>query len=91
MVLESPHRLLETLEDAAAVLGDREAAVGRELTKLHEEILRGPLAAVRAQLAAREQVRGEVVLVIAGAAPAEAGEESESDQSDQSEQSDPSD
>jgi 16S rRNA (cytidine1402-2'-O)-methyltransferase len=66
LVLESPHRLLETLEDAASVLGDRPAAVCRELTKLHEETLRGRLSAVRDVLGARDQIRGELVVVIGG-------------------------
>jgi 16S rRNA (cytidine1402-2'-O)-methyltransferase len=66
VVLESPHRLLEALADAESVLGDRRAAVCRELTKLHEETLRGTLSTVRNDLADRERVRGEVVLVIAG-------------------------
>jgi 16S rRNA (cytidine1402-2'-O)-methyltransferase len=48
-------------------LGDREAALCRELTKLHEEVLRAPLSAIRASLAARDAIRGEIVLVVAGA------------------------
>ena len=62
---EAPHRVRETLADAEEVLGDREAALARELTKLHEEFLRGRLSDIRARLA--EQVpRGEMTLVIAG-------------------------
>ena len=61
---ESPHRLLASLDDAVAELGaDRPAAVARELTKLHEEILRGPLAGLRAELGERE-LRGEFVVVV---------------------------
>ncbi len=67
---ESPVRILETLADLEATLGDREAFLGRELTKLHEEHLRGPLSSVRAGLSKRESVRGEVVLVLAGAGEA---------------------
>ena len=66
---ESPHRIAEALADARDVLGaDRRAAVCRELTKLHEEIRRGTLA----ELAdwAAEGVRGEIVIVVAGAEPA---------------------
>jgi 16S rRNA (cytidine1402-2'-O)-methyltransferase len=66
--LEAPTRLEAFLADAEEVLGDREAVVGRELTKLHEELLRGPLSALRATLRARERVRGEATIVVAGAA-----------------------
>jgi 16S rRNA (cytidine1402-2'-O)-methyltransferase len=66
VVFESPHRLLASLDDALAELGDRPAAVCRELTKLHEEILRGPLSELRAELAARDALRGEFVLVLGG-------------------------
>ncbi|WP_214368155.1 16S rRNA (cytidine(1402)-2'-O)-methyltransferase [Pseudonocardia sp. H11422] len=66
---ESPHRLAETLADAVAVLGcDRAAAVCRELTKKHEEVLRGPLSELAAW-AAEGPVRGEITVVLAGAAP----------------------
>ncbi|HSM49842.1 MAG TPA: 16S rRNA (cytidine(1402)-2'-O)-methyltransferase [Thermoanaerobaculia bacterium] len=77
VLFESPHRLLASLADALAELGDRPAAIGRELTKLHEEILRGPLAALRDELAARPSLKGEFVLVIGGSADAQAtsGEE----------------
>lgn len=65
---ESPHRILASLEDAAAELGDRPAAVCRELTKLHEETLRGSLAELRAELAGRPAVKGEIVVVVGRAA-----------------------
>jgi 16S rRNA (cytidine1402-2'-O)-methyltransferase len=68
VVFESPHRLLASLADALAELGDRPAAVGRELTKLHEEVLRGRLSELTATLAARPALKGEFVLVIAGSA-----------------------
>jgi 16S rRNA (cytidine1402-2'-O)-methyltransferase len=61
---ETPHRILEALEDVAAVLGPRPAVVARELTKLHEEFLRGTAAEVRAQLATRPSVKGEITLLI---------------------------
>lgn len=65
---ESPHRLADTLTDAASVLGDdRQAAVCRELTKPYEEVRRGGLAEL-ARWAA-DGVRGEVTVVVAGAAP----------------------
>ncbi len=63
---ESPHRLLASLEDAVSVLGDRPAAVGRELTKLHEEVLRGPLSDLLAELSARDRLKGEFTIVVAG-------------------------
>lgn len=66
---EAPHRLLETLAALAAVLGDRPVAVARELTKLHEEIFRGPVSAARAHFAAKA-ILGEITLVVAGAAAA---------------------
>jgi 16S rRNA (cytidine1402-2'-O)-methyltransferase len=67
VAFESPHRLLAALEDMEAELGDRPAAVARELTKLHEEIYRGPLSAARTHFAAKE-ILGEITLVVAGAA-----------------------
>ncbi|GAB3132584.1 16S rRNA (cytidine(1402)-2'-O)-methyltransferase [Tsukamurella serpentis] len=71
---ESPHRLAETLADAADVLGaDRRAAVCRELTKTYEEVRRGGLGEL-AQWAA-DGVRGEITVVIAGADPASADPE----------------
>ncbi|MCW2718589.1 16S rRNA (cytidine(1402)-2'-O)-methyltransferase [Pseudonocardia sp.] len=69
---ESPHRLAETLAAAVDVLGaDRLAAVCRELTKTYEEVVRGPLHELAAWAAAG-QVRGEITVVLAGAAPSEA-------------------
>jgi 16S rRNA (cytidine1402-2'-O)-methyltransferase len=69
---ESPHRLAETLAAAVEVLGgDRAAAVCRELTKTYEEVLRGPLHEL-AEWASASQVRGEITVVLAGAAPSSA-------------------
>jgi 16S rRNA (cytidine1402-2'-O)-methyltransferase len=66
---ESPHRLAETLADAVEVLGpERGAAVCRELTKTYEEVLRGPLSELT-EWAAEGPVRGEITVVLAGAAP----------------------
>ena len=62
---EAPHRLAEALADAAAVLGVRQAAVARELTKHFEEVRRGTLAGLAAHYAATE-ARGEITLVVAG-------------------------
>jgi 16S rRNA (cytidine1402-2'-O)-methyltransferase len=70
VVFEAPHRLAATLADASAVLGgERRAAVCRELTKTHEEVLRGTLAEL-ATWAAESQVRGEITVVVAGASGA---------------------
>ncbi|MAG35137.1 MAG: 16S rRNA (cytidine(1402)-2'-O)-methyltransferase [Dehalococcoidia bacterium] len=62
---ETPHRLHATLADIAAVAGAQQLVVGRELTKLHEEIVRGPATEVAARFAAG-QPRGEFVLVLRG-------------------------
>jgi 16S rRNA (cytidine1402-2'-O)-methyltransferase len=70
VLLEAPGRLAGTLEDLHRACGDRAVVVVRELTKLHEEVWRGTLAAAAAEFAGRE-VRGEIVVVLAGAGPAE--------------------
>jgi 16S rRNA (cytidine1402-2'-O)-methyltransferase len=63
---ETPHRILEALADVAAAFGEAQhVVVARELTKLHEEFLRGAVAEVLATLSARPQVRGEMVLIFA--------------------------
>jgi 16S rRNA (cytidine1402-2'-O)-methyltransferase len=63
---EAPHRILDTLADIEAVFGtSQHVVVARELTKLHEEFLRGTVGEVRSQLAARATVRGEIVLMLA--------------------------
>ncbi len=68
---EAPHRIVETLADIDAVLGARPVVIARELTKLHEEFLRGTAADVRAELSGRDAVRGEITLLIGRAeAPA---------------------
>ncbi len=64
---ESPHRIAATLEIAAEVLGDRRAAVCRELTKPYEEVKRGTLAELASWAA--DGVRGEITVVLAGAEP----------------------
>ena len=63
--LETPHRLLKSLQDIEQVLGDREMAVARELTKLHEEIIRGSVSEVREHYS-RKEPKGEITLVISG-------------------------
>jgi 16S rRNA (cytidine1402-2'-O)-methyltransferase len=68
---EAPHRILETLADIEELWGALlNAAVARELTKLHEEFLRGTVAEVRSELAARDRIRGEITLLIEAPAPA---------------------
>jgi len=64
--LETPHRLLDALDDLLAELGDRPACAARELTKLHEEFVRGPLSLVREHFR-QNAPRGEFTLVIGGA------------------------
>lgn len=61
---EAPHRLAASLNDAYDVLGEREAVVARELTKLHEEIKRGRLSELARHYSTVEQPRGEIVLLI---------------------------
>lgn len=70
---EAPHRVLESLADIAEARRDPEVAAARELTKMHEEFIRGKASEVRAVLAARDTVRGEFTLVV-GPAPAAAGQ-----------------
>jgi 16S rRNA (cytidine1402-2'-O)-methyltransferase len=61
---EGPHRIAATLKDAREILGEREAVVARELTKMHEEIVRGRLSELAARFTAGESARGEMVLII---------------------------
>jgi len=63
---ESPQRLAAFLREAAEVFGDRQACVVRELTKVHEEILRGSLSELDAEISGRGTVLGEVTIVIGG-------------------------
>ncbi|MEA2658666.1 MAG: rRNA (cytidine1402-2-O)-methyltransferase [Candidatus Binatota bacterium] len=63
---EAPHRLKESLEDLLQIFGDREISIGREMSKLHEEFLRGAVSAVLLQLAERD-VKGELTLIVHGA------------------------
>jgi len=75
---EAPHRLKESLTDAADALGPRRASVSRELTKLHEETVRGALPDVARELAARGPARGEITVVVegrTGRAPREEGDD----------------
>jgi 16S rRNA (cytidine1402-2'-O)-methyltransferase len=67
---ESPHRLLDTLEDLEHILGDRQIVVGRELTKMFEELRRGFVSEIRQALQERE-IKGEVALLVTGWNPDE--------------------
>lgn len=64
---EAPHRILASLSDARDTLGNRRAAVARELTKLHEQFLRGTLDELTAHFADATHARGEMVVIIEGA------------------------
>jgi 16S rRNA (cytidine1402-2'-O)-methyltransferase len=70
VLYEAPHRILELLADLEAVWGGSvHVVVARELTKLHEEFLRGTAEQVRLELASRERIRGEMVLLVEAAPP----------------------
>jgi len=70
---ETPSRLAKSLADIADILGPREVVVARELTKLHEEVIRGTGDELASQVAAGKPPKGEIVLLVAGA-PRDAGE-----------------
>ena len=61
---EGPHRIAATLKDAKEILGERQAVVARELTKMHEEVARGSLSELAARFSSAESARGEMVLII---------------------------
>jgi 16S rRNA (cytidine1402-2'-O)-methyltransferase len=69
---ESPHRIVAALSDMLEVLGDRRAVVARELTKVHEEVLRGTLSEL-SSIAGRRTLKGEIVVVVAGPSVGEDG------------------
>lgn len=71
VLFESPRRVVALLREVLDELGDRRAALARELTKLHEEVIRGRVSEVLASVQDAEP-RGEIVLVLEGAQPAEA-------------------
>ncbi len=64
---ESPRRVAALLEAVKSIMGERPAVLGREMTKLHEEFLRGSVTDVQAELAGRPEIRGECTLLIGGA------------------------
>jgi 16S rRNA (cytidine1402-2'-O)-methyltransferase len=70
---EAPHRILATLADLEAVWGPNlRVVVARELTKIHEEFLRGTVADARQQLAVRDRIRGEITLLLEAPPPTRA-------------------
>jgi len=60
---EAPHRIIETLKDVQNILGDREVVLAREVTKIHEEFLRGTVSAILGRLKSRT-IRGEFTLLV---------------------------
>lgn len=70
VVYESPNRIIESLRDAARVLGDVQATAAREMTKMHEEFIHGTPASIADELEARGIIRGEFTVVLAAAAEA---------------------
>src|SRR5208283_4816003 len=62
---EAPHRLLQTLADIEVILGDRRVALAKEISKIHEEILRGTLSEVLSALQTR-MIAGEYVIIVGG-------------------------
>jgi len=72
VLFEAPHRLVASLKDLADLLGSRRAAIARELTKLHEEVVRGTLPELAGRFA-DSGARGEVTIVIEGAPAAVRG------------------
>lgn len=71
---EAPHRFLAMLTDAIQVFGDREAFLMREGTKKHEEYMRASLSHLRMTFESRDEILGEIVLIVGGATGAEAHE-----------------
>ncbi len=66
---EAPHKLSQTLKDLYAALGDREIAIVRELTKIHEQVIKTTLCDA-AEKYSKEEIKGEIVLIVGGAQPA---------------------
>jgi 16S rRNA (cytidine1402-2'-O)-methyltransferase len=63
-VYESPHRIVDALEDIEKVMGERPLSVSREISKLHEETLRGTARSIAATLSAKPSIKGEFVIII---------------------------
>jgi 16S rRNA (cytidine1402-2'-O)-methyltransferase len=68
VLYESPNRILATLDEIAAVMGDRQVVLGREITKMHEQLIRGTAVEVARDLE-QNQVKGEVTILIDGGTP----------------------
>lgn len=66
IIYESPKRILALLQDIITILGDRRAVLAREMTKMHEEFLRGRLSEIVATLQGRSGIKGECTLLVAG-------------------------
>ena len=77
---EAPHRVAESIADAQEILGDRPACVAREVTKLHEEFLRGKLSQL-AELLAERPARGEITIVVGPPEPSASSGQTDSSQS----------
>lgn len=71
---ESPRRIIKALQDCLDVFGDRPVFLGRELTKLHEELFHATISSVLADLGARLQIKGEFVVIIGAAVPEKEGQ-----------------
>jgi 16S rRNA (cytidine1402-2'-O)-methyltransferase len=80
ILYEAPHRIAETVNDSRAILGDRQACLAREVTKLHEEFRRARLSELEVSLEERP-ARGEITLLIAPAEATEIAKQAESAQS----------
>ncbi len=63
---ESPHRIIDTLAALEEIYGNRQMVLARELTKVHEEFVRGSATEIRRELLSRPSIKGEITLVIAG-------------------------
>jgi 16S rRNA (cytidine1402-2'-O)-methyltransferase len=71
---EAPHRIIESLKDIHEVLGDREVVIAREVTKIHEEFLRGSITEIR-EVLKKESIKGEMTVIV-GPGPAPGHDES---------------
>jgi 16S rRNA (cytidine1402-2'-O)-methyltransferase len=66
ILYESPQRIISLLQDLQEILGDRNGVLCRELTKIHEEVVRGPISGLISNLMDRSKIRGEITLILAG-------------------------
>lgn len=74
---QAPRRMIPFLNELMAILGDRQAVLAREITKHHEEFIRGPLSHIQAQLSGRDTVKGECTLLVQGAGEAQTPDDSQ--------------